>query len=165
MVLLPLLGRAPAAGFSRELSDRARLAAPRHLARRDRARRQAHLPSVWRPFRGVKSVAEQIGRAENGQDPGRAQQERVRGADRSAPRATTRARSRPRIREVFDDFPNQLVEIYSVLAERIGETLSGESAPFFVSVFGSGSRRATIRSAAQIAAVLRASARTAATCA
>ncbi|HEY7995682.1 MAG TPA: efflux RND transporter permease subunit, partial [Steroidobacteraceae bacterium] len=37
---------------------------------------------------------------------------------------------------VFDEFPNQLVEIYSVLAERIGETLSGEVAPFFVSVFG-----------------------------
>ena len=40
------------------------------------------------------------------------------------------------MRAVFDDFPNQLVEIYSVLAERIGETLSGEVAPFFVSVFG-----------------------------
>jgi Cu/Ag efflux pump CusA len=38
---------------------------------------------------------------------------------------------------VFDDFPNQLVEIYSVLAERIGETLSGESAPFTISVIGS----------------------------
>ena len=37
---------------------------------------------------------------------------------------------------MFDDYPNQLVEIYSVLAERIGETLSGESAPFSVSVFG-----------------------------
>ena len=28
-----------------------------------------------------------------------------------------------RVRAVFDQFPNQLVEIYSVLAERIGETL------------------------------------------
>ena len=37
---------------------------------------------------------------------------------------------------MFDDYPNQLVEIYSVLAERIGETLSGESAPFSISVFG-----------------------------
>ena len=41
------------------------------------------------------------------------------------------------IRDVFDDYPNQLVEIYSVLAERIGETLSGESAPFTISVMGS----------------------------
>ena len=49
----------------------------------------------------------------------------------------TPRRSMPRIRDVFDDYPNQLVEIYSVLAERIGETLSGESAPFSVSVIGS----------------------------
>ncbi len=41
------------------------------------------------------------------------------------------------IRDVFDDYPNQLVEIYSVLGERIGETLSGESAPFSISVIGS----------------------------
>ena len=41
------------------------------------------------------------------------------------------------IRHVFENYPNQLVEIYSVLAERIGETLSGESAPFTISVIGS----------------------------
>ncbi len=52
-------------------------------------------------------------------------------------RAASRPRSSSRaVRAVFDQFPNQLVEIYSVLAERIGETLSGEVAPFFVSVFG-----------------------------
>ena len=51
-------------------------------------------------------------------------------------RAQTPRQIEAGIREVFDDFPNQLVEIYSVLAERIGETLSGESASFFVSVFG-----------------------------
>src|ERR1700732_282661 len=67
---------------------------------------------------GVKSVAEQIGRAENGQDPGAGEIDAA-------------------IRDVFDDFPNQLVEIYSVLGERIGETLSGESAPFSISVIGS----------------------------
>ena len=85
---------------------------------------------------GVKSVAEQIGRAENGQDPDapnksefEVQIDPARGIDAE--------QIEHRIRQVFDDFPNQLVEIYSVLAERIGETLSGESAPFFVSVFGS----------------------------
>jgi len=35
------------------------------------------------------------------------------------------------------------VEIYSVLAERIGETLSGESAPFSISVIGSDLDAAT----------------------
>jgi CzcA family heavy metal efflux pump len=85
---------------------------------------------------GVKSVAEQIGRAENGQDP-------------DAPnKSEFEVQIDPRqgrgageidaaIRAVFDDYPNQLVEIYSVLGERIGETLSGESAPFSISVIGS----------------------------
>jgi CzcA family heavy metal efflux pump len=84
---------------------------------------------------GVKSVAEQIGRAVNGQD-------------RDAPNKSefdiqidptqgyTPGQIEAGIRKVFEDFPNQLTEVYSVLAERIGETLSGETAPFFVSVFG-----------------------------
>ncbi len=84
---------------------------------------------------GVKSVAEQIGRAVNGQD-------------RDAPNKSefdiqidptqgyTPSQIEAGIRKVFEDFPNQLTEVYSVLAERIGETLSGETASFFVSVFG-----------------------------
>jgi CzcA family heavy metal efflux pump len=85
---------------------------------------------------GVKSVAEQIGRAENGQDPDAPNKSEFelqidprRGRDAGEIDAA--------IRKVFDDYPNQLVEIYSVLAERIGETLSGESAPFSISVIGS----------------------------
>src|SRR5471032_978043 len=85
---------------------------------------------------GVKSIAEQIGRAENGQDPDaphksefEVQIDPLQGHSASDIDAA--------IRDVFDDYPNQLVEIYSVLAERIGETLSGESAPFSISVIGS----------------------------
>jgi Cu/Ag efflux pump CusA len=85
---------------------------------------------------GVKSVAEQIGRAENGQDPDAPNKSEFelqidprQGHDASEIDAA--------IRNVFDDYPNQIVEIYSVLAERIGETLSGESAPFSISVIGS----------------------------
>jgi CzcA family heavy metal efflux pump len=85
---------------------------------------------------GVKSVAEQIGRAENGQDPNAPNKTEFElqldpGRGRSATDLDAA------IRDVFDDYPNQLVGIYSVLAERIGETLSGESAPFSVSVVGS----------------------------
>jgi CzcA family heavy metal efflux pump len=85
---------------------------------------------------GVKSVAEQIGRAENGQDPDAPNKSEFEvqidpGKGRSASQIDAA------IRDVFDDYPNQLVEIYSVLAERIGETLSGESAPFSISVIGS----------------------------
>jgi len=84
---------------------------------------------------GVKSVAEQIGRAENGQDPDAPNKSEFE-IQLDPSRGVTTAQLEARVRAVFDQFPNQLVEIYSVLAERIGETLSGEVAPFFVSVFG-----------------------------
>jgi CzcA family heavy metal efflux pump len=84
---------------------------------------------------GVRSVAEQIGRAENGQDPDAPNKSEFEIQLDPAHGVTTEQLER-RVRAVFDQFPNQLVEIYSVLAERIGETLSGEVAPFFVSVFG-----------------------------
>ncbi|MEP6548176.1 MAG: efflux RND transporter permease subunit [Gammaproteobacteria bacterium] len=85
---------------------------------------------------GVKSVAEQIGRAENGQDPDAPNKSEFE-VQIDPQQGRTAAEIEAAIRDVFDDFPNQLVEIYSVLAERIGETLSGESAPFSISVIGS----------------------------
>jgi CzcA family heavy metal efflux pump len=84
---------------------------------------------------GIKSVAEQIGRAENGQDPDAPNKSEFE-IQLDPSQGVTAEQIEARVRSVFDDFPNQLVEIYSVLAERIGETLSGEGAPFFVSVFG-----------------------------
>jgi CzcA family heavy metal efflux pump len=85
---------------------------------------------------GVKSVAEQIGRAENGQDPDAPNKSEFE-VQIDPRKGRSAAEVDAAIRDVFDDYPNQLVEIYSVLAERIGETLSGESAPFSVSVIGS----------------------------
>ena len=84
---------------------------------------------------GVKSVAEQIGRAENGQDPDAPNKSEFE-IQLDPAQGLTTGQLEARVRAVFDAFPNQLVEIYSVLAERIGETLSGEVSPFFVSVFG-----------------------------
>jgi Cu/Ag efflux pump CusA len=84
---------------------------------------------------GIKSVAEQIGRAENGQDPDAPNKSEFE-IQLDPSLQTTTGQLEARVRAVFEQFPNQLVEIYSVLAERIGETLSGEVAPFFVSVFG-----------------------------
>jgi CzcA family heavy metal efflux pump len=85
---------------------------------------------------GVKSIAEQIGRAENGQDPDAPHKSEfeVQIDPQQGHRA---AEIDADIRAVFANYPNQLVEIYSVLAERIGETLAGESAPFSISVIGS----------------------------
>jgi CzcA family heavy metal efflux pump len=85
---------------------------------------------------GVKSVAEQIGRAENGQDPDAPNKSEFE-VQIDPQKGHNAGEIDAAIRDVFDDYPNQLVEIYSVLAERIGETLSGESAPFSISVIGS----------------------------
>jgi len=84
---------------------------------------------------GVESVAEQIGRAQNGQDPDAPNMSEFEIQINPA-KGYTPSQIEASIRRVFAAFPNQLTEIYSVLAERIGETLAGETAPFFVSVFG-----------------------------
>jgi CzcA family heavy metal efflux pump len=102
---------------------------------------------------GVRSVAEQIGRAENGQDPDAPNKSEFEIQLDPGHGLDTEKLERE-VRRVFDQFPNQLVEIYSVLAERIGETLSGEVAPFFVSVFGPD-LDADDEVAGQIAALLR----------
>jgi CzcA family heavy metal efflux pump len=102
---------------------------------------------------GVRSVAEQIGRAENGQDPDAPNKSEfeVQIDPRQGHGATEIDAA---IRRVFDQYPNELIEINSVLAERIGETLSGESAPFSISVMGSD-LDADDRVGAQIVEVLR----------
>jgi CzcA family heavy metal efflux pump len=102
---------------------------------------------------GVKSVAEQIGRAENGQDPDAPNKSEFE-IQLDPAHGLSTEELEERVRAVFAQFPNQLVEIYSVLAERIGETLSGEVAPFFVSVFGPD-LDTNDQVAGQIAALLR----------
>ncbi len=84
---------------------------------------------------GVETVAQQIGRAENGQDTDTPNESEFE--IRVAPtRARTLEAIEDDIRAVFDAYPNQQAEVYSVLAERIGETLTGDGAPFSVAVFG-----------------------------
>ena len=102
---------------------------------------------------GVRSVAEQIGRAENGQDPDAPNKSEfeVQIDPRQGHGASEIDAA---IRRVFDQYPNELIEINSVLAERIGETLSGESAPFSISVMGPD-LDADDRVAGQIVDVLR----------
>ena len=85
---------------------------------------------------GVKTVAEQIGRAENGQDPDAPHKSEFE-VQIDPRRGGSPAQVESDIRRVFAQFPNVLIEINSVLAERIGETISGISAPFSVSVIGS----------------------------
>src|ERR1700674_4583768 len=129
VVLLPTLG----AGLLPDLPEDY-LIAPAALrpgiALEETARVGRRIAERLAAIRGVRSVAEQIGRAENGQDPDAPNKSEFEiQLDRS--QGLTTEQLDAKVRAVFDDFPNQLVEIYSVLVERIGEPLSGEGAPFF----------------------------------
>jgi CzcA family heavy metal efflux pump len=133
LALLPLLGARLLPDFSENyLIAHASLRPGIALA--ETARVGERIAARLAGIAGVRSVAEQIGRAENGQDPDAPNKSEFE--IQLDPRTVSTAQLESRVRAVFDQFPNQLVEIYSVLAERIGETLSGEVAPFFVSVFG-----------------------------
>jgi CzcA family heavy metal efflux pump len=134
VTLLPLLGARLLPDF-REDYLIAHAALRPGIALTETARTGARIAARLAAIPGVKSVAEQIGRAENGQDPDAPNKSEFEVQIDRAP-GLSPAQIEARIRQVFEDFPNQLVEIYSVLAERIGETLSGESAPFFVSIYG-----------------------------
>ena len=102
---------------------------------------------------GVKSVAEQIGRAENGQDPDAPHKSEFEvQTDPESGHGPEEIETG--IRKVFARYPNVLIEVNSVLAERIGETLSGETAAFSISVIGSD-LDADDRVGAQIVDVMR----------
>jgi CzcA family heavy metal efflux pump len=134
MVFLPLLGARLLPDFRENyLIAHASLRAGISLTETVRVGEQISKGLMAIP--GVKSVAEQIGRAENGQDPDAPNKSEFE--VQIDPKLRNAAEIDAAIRDVFDDYPNQLVEIYSVLAERIGETLSGESAAFSISVIGS----------------------------
>jgi Cu/Ag efflux pump CusA len=133
-ILLPLLGARLLPDFRENyLIAHAGLRPGTSLA--ETARVGRNISKALAAIPGVKSVAEQIGRAENGQDPDTPDRSEFE-VQIDPQRGHTAADIDRSIRAVFDAYPNQLVEIYSVLAERIGETLSGESAPFSISVFG-----------------------------
>ena len=85
---------------------------------------------------GIKTVAEQIGRAENGQDPDAPHKSEFE-IQIDPQKGHRPAEIEDAIRKIFAQYPNIAIEVNSVLAERIGETLSGVSAPFSVSVIGS----------------------------
>ena len=152
LALLPLLGARLLPDF-RENYLIAHAALRPGVSLLETSRVGERIASRLAAIEGVRSVAEQIGRAENGQDPDAPNKSEFE-IQLDPARGVTTEQLDTRVREVFAQFPNQLVEIYSVLAERIGETLSGEVAPFFVSVFGTDLDR-NDQVAEEIAALLR----------
>ena len=152
LALLPLLGARLLPDF-RENYLIAHAALRPGISLRETSRVGERIAARLAATPGVKSVAEQIGRAENGQDPDAPNKSEFE-IQLDPSRGLPIAQLEESVRAVFDQYPNQLVAIYSVLAERIGETLSGEVAPFFVSVFGPD-LDVDDRVAAEIAALLR----------
>ena len=134
LALLPVLGARLLPDF-RENYLIAHASLRPGISLRETARVGERITARLAAIAGVKSVAEQIGRSENGQDPDAPNKSEFE-IQLDPARGVTTAQLEARVRAVFEQFPNQLVAIYSVLAERVGETLSGEVAPFFVSVFG-----------------------------
>ncbi|HWZ61911.1 MAG TPA: efflux RND transporter permease subunit [Steroidobacteraceae bacterium] len=134
LALLPLLGARLLPDF-RENYLIAHAALRPGIALEETARVGSRIAARLAAIPGVQSVAEQIGRAENGQDPDAPNKSEFE-IQLDPSRGIPTPQLERQVRAAFDQFPDQLVEIYSVLAERIGETLSGEVAPFFVSVFG-----------------------------
>ena len=134
LALLPLLGARLLPDF-RENYLIAHAALRPGIALEETARVGSRIVTRLAAIPGVKSVAEQIGRAENGQDPDAPNKSEFE-IQLDPARGIPTPQLEKQVRAAFEQFPDQLVEVYSVLAERIGETLSGEVAPFFVSVFG-----------------------------
>jgi len=151
-VLLPLFGQRLLPDF-RENYLIAHATLRPGISLRETTRVGEQISERLRAVPGVESVAEQIGRAENGQDTD-APNESEFDIQIGQSQGNTSTQIEMAIRKVFDDFPNQISQVYSVLAERIGETLSGESSPFFISVFGN-SLDTDDAVAARIAAVLK----------
>ena len=133
-ILLPLFGQRLLPDF-RENYLIAHASLRPGISLRETTRVGEQITRRLRAIPGIESVAEQIGRAQNGQDPDAPNMSEFEIQINPA-KGFTPGQIEASIRKVFGAFPNQLTEIYSVLAERIGETLSGESSPFFVSVFG-----------------------------
>ena len=85
---------------------------------------------------GVATVEQQVGRAERGEDtwgPHRSEfhVELAADPDHSESEVTDQ------VHEILASYPGIQFEVLTFLADRIGETLTGEKAPFVVIVFGS----------------------------
>ena len=83
----------------------------------------------------IDTVEQQVGRAELGEDPWGPHRSEFHVELNSLP-VVDQAKVADKIREVLGEFPGLQFEVVTFLGDRIGETLTGETAPIVVSVFG-----------------------------
>ena len=83
----------------------------------------------------IATVEQQAGRAELGEDPWGPHRCEFH-VDLKPIAAAEEAKMAGEIREILEGFPGIQFEVLTFLGDRIGETLSGETAPVVVSIFG-----------------------------
>jgi CzcA family heavy metal efflux pump len=83
----------------------------------------------------IATVEQQIGRAELGEDPWGPHRSEFH-VDLKPMSAKEEAKMAGEIREILIRFPGIQFEVLTFLGDRIGETLSGETAPVVLSIFG-----------------------------
>lgn len=84
---------------------------------------------------GIATVEQQVGRAELGEDPWGPHRSEFH-VDLKPMRGEDEARMADTTRDVLKGFPGIEFEVLTFLGDRIGETLTGETAPVVVNVFG-----------------------------
>ena len=103
---------------------------------------------------GVQSAEQQIGRAEGGEDTWASNKSEFHVELKPNLRAAEQDRIEKAIHEVLAGYPGLTTEVLTFLGDRIGETLTGETAALAVNVYGQDLDQID-KSAAEIAAVLK----------
>ena len=102
---------------------------------------------------GVKSAEQQIGRAEGGEDPFGTERSEFHVELKPGLSGKRQDEIQAGIHKVLDSYPGLTTEVLTFLGDRIGESLSGETAALAVGVYGADLDTLD-KTAAQIAAVL-----------
>lgn len=85
---------------------------------------------------GVKTISQQVGRAEAGEDTWRPDHSEFHIELASGLAASEQSRIEAALHHTINGYPGVQSEILTFLGDRIGESLSGETAPVAVSVYG-----------------------------
>src|SRR6185436_13916819 len=83
----------------------------------------------------IATVEQQVGRAELGEDPWGPHRSEFHVDLKPIP-GEEEEKMAEEIRDILQKFPGLQFEVLTFLGDRIGETLTGETAPVVVSVFG-----------------------------
>ena len=93
------------------------------------------IATALRAHPGIATVEQQIGRAELGEDPWGPHRSEFH-VELNPMTPEREGHMKDEIREILAGFPSVQSEVLTFLGDRIGETISGETAPIVINVFG-----------------------------